>query len=631
MSFIFRGRLEGGLCSECCEFLSGVSVRLYRHAPGANITALAVASANDTLALLTDDQVQAKAGLLIAEATTDANGAFAFELGDAQAYRGDAFEIDVYCGTVPHRKAGARATAPKQFSITTLQPAWKPAGDAGFVAIWQYCVPSRFWCWLRGLFDAWVICGRLTACEDGTPIPGAVVNAIDVDWIQDDPLGAGTTDGAGRFRIDYTSADFRVTPFSPFINLESVGGPDIYFKVTLGADTIIDEPPSTGRKPGRENVGPCFCVALCTDKVHTRPEDVPHWQQVWGFDVHPDAGQPGSDFSAEGYAGGANASFVFGDGNAFHGVQLNGNCPLTNVAAPSNSLEYRFVIGEYTWAGPLQDDPNTMPGVAPASLAPVMHLRPTTVGYVSYVDAHGVFSWADVVIDDGDVQPDGWIRVNGKAVTVQMHDGTTAIVNVNPSNFLRTNALMMMNSSVITGVHAPKMPLNLPQTQAGRSLTDAEKEPIRRYRLQFEVRDASTLATIWTDTLSSLVLDNSDVIAALDLEELFLDLCNPLGGAATAHILYTVDHPHMSAFNVEISNNGGIVHPAPPLPNGNFLPAANVFFRGGAGGPHNATNTGGFAVDISADPACAYRVRLSWATRQYLVSGDFVDVLYCKS
>ena len=630
MSFLFRGRLDGGLCSECCESLSGVTVRLYRHAPDANITALAFASPSDTLTLLTDDQVKAKAGLLLAETQADANGAFAFELGDKQGYRGEAFEIDVYCGTVPHRKDNARPTPPKQFSITTLQPAWKPLLDNSFTAYWQYCIPTRFWCWFRSLFDAWVICGRLTVCQEGTPIVGAVVNAIDVDWIQDDPLGSAVTDGAGKFRIDYTSADFRVTPFSPFINIESVGGPDVYFKVTLASDTIIDEPPSTGRKPGRENVGPCFCVELCTDKVHPRPEDVPHWQQVWSFDIHPDAGLPGSKFSAEGYAGGPTSSFVFGDANFLGGVQLNGNCPLTNIAAPANSLEYRFVIGEYTWST-FPDDPATIPSVAPASLAPVMQLRTTTVGYVSYVDAFSVFSWADVNIDSSDVQPDGWIRINGKIVSVDMHDGTTANVAVNASNFLRTNALAVMNSSVITGVHAAKMPGGLPQTQAGRSLATAEKEPIRRYTLQLEVRDAMTLATIYTDRLSSIILDNSNVVAALDLEELFVNLCNPLGGASTAHLLYTVDHPHLNNFKVEISNNSGTVHAAPPLPNGSFLPGPNFFFRGGAGGPHNGTNTGGFPVDISADPACAYRVRLSWLTREYLTSTDWIDVLYCKS
>jgi hypothetical protein len=357
---------------------------------------------------------------------------------------------------------------------------------------------------------------------------------------------------------------------------------------------------------------------------------VPHWQQVWGFDIHPDAGLPGSQFSVEGYAGGASNSFVFGDANYLGGVQLNGNCPLTNVAAPSDSLEYRFLVGEWTWSG-APDDPTTIPSVAPASPAPVLQIRTTTVGYVSYTDGHGVYSWADVNIDNGDVQPGGWIRINGKSVTVDMHDGTTSAVTVNGGNFLRTNALMVMNSTAITSEHAAKLPGGLAQTAAGSSLTNAQKEPIRRYSLQFEVRDATTLATIYTDALSSIILDNSNVIAALDLEELFLNLCNPLGGAASAHILYTVDHPHMNNFNVQISNNGGIVHPAPPLPNGSFLPGPNFFFRGGAGGPHNATNTGGFAVDITADPACAYRVRLSWITREYLTSTNWIDVLYCKS
>src|SRR3954468_8543432 len=134
------------------------------------------------------------------------------------------------------------------------------------------------------------------SCDGGAPIVGAVVSAIDVDWIQDDPLGSAITDGAGNFRIDYTSADFRITPFSPFINLESVGGPDVYFKVRLGADLIIDEPSATGRTPGRENAGPCLCVALCTDKVQTIPDGVPHWQSVWSFGIHPDAGLPGSAF-----------------------------------------------------------------------------------------------------------------------------------------------------------------------------------------------------------------------------------------------------------------------------------------------------------------------------------------------
>ena len=646
MSYVFRGKLCGWFCGECREDLSDVTVRLYRNRPDQNITALAVASPNDTLALVTEDQVKVKSGQLIAEARTDASGNFSFTLGGDQKYQGGAFEVDVYCGTVPHRVPGRKQVQPRQFSITTLQPAWKQTGESDFVAVWNYCIPYRFWCHLRWLFDAWVICGHLTTCTDGSPIPGATVSAFDRDWIQDDPLGSAVTDASGHFRIDYNSEAFKVTPFSPLINIEWFGGPDVYFKATLGTDVILDEDPSTGRKPGRENIGPCFCVDLCSDKVQggCGISCQPHWQKVWDFDIHPDAGLPGSQFSVEGYAGGAAASYVFGDMNYRSGVLLRGNCPLVNPANTADALQYRFVIGEWTWSG-TPDDPNVIPSIAPASLVPVTQIASTTVGYVFYTDGHGVSSSADVNITSADVDPTtGWIGpILGRIVSVDMHDGTFSNVTVTDANFLRTDELIVMNSTAITAKHAAKLPGGLPQTQAGRALLDAEKEPIRRYQLQFEVRDASTLATIFTDSLSSIILNNSAAILALDMEELFLNLCNPLGGANTAHVLYTVDHPHLETFALTISSNLGLVHPSstapgPPTPNG-FLqlpegdfPPGGFFFRGGNSGPHNATFTGGFPVDISGDPSCAYICRITWSTRHYPegLGDNLPQVLYCR-
>src|SRR5262249_2015964 len=207
----------------------------------------------------------------------------------------------------------------------------------------------------------------------------------------------------------------------------------------------------------------------------------------------------------------------------------------------------------------------------------------------------------------------------------------------------RTDELIVLNSAAITVAHPPKMPGGLPQTEAGRALTNAEKEPIRRYKLQFEVRDVTTLATTFTDTLSSIILNNSSPILALDMEELLTNLCNPLGGANTAHVLYTADHPHLSSFGLSISSNLGTVHPSSPapgpptvngflqLPSASF-PPGGFFFRGGNGGPHNATFTGGFPVDISADPSCAYRINLTWSTRHYpqALGDDKPELLYCR-
>lgn len=625
MAYIFRGKLCGLICPECPEPLANVIVRLYRSRDAQTVTALAVANPKETFAVLTEEQVKAKASALIAEIKTDEEGNFSFALGDNEGYKGEAFEVDVYCGTVPRLKPRPQPPTPLQFSITTLQPRWRQRED-GFVAVWDYCLPYRFWCLIRGLFGAWTICGRLRTCESPqTPIAGATVRAFDADWWQDDPLGGAVTDATGRFRIDYTTADFQVTPFSPFINIEFASGPDVYFTAELGGVTILNETQAAGRSPGRENVGPCFCVELCSDEVQPPDvEHIPHWQQVEIFDIHPFPSATG--FSAEGYAGGPANFYVFGGG-----VTLKGNCPLRNVAAPANPLEYRFLIGEWTWPGGV-DDPTALPTVAPAGMAAVTQIASTHIGYVFYTNGNGLPDSAPVYIGPADLLPDGWIRVDNKAVTVDMRDGTTSVVNINSANFLRTFDLFVLNSPVITSAHPAKLPGGLPILDAGRSLTTAEREPIRRYRLTFEVRDGVSLAAVATDTLDSIVLDNSPVALALDLEELRTNACNPVS-AGTVHILYTIDHPHLKFFSLGISNNNGGVHPPPALPAGNFVPpppTSNYLFRGGAGGPHQPANNGGFAVNVAADPSCAYRVALSWQTRHYLSNATSTDRLYCK-
>ena len=629
MAYRLQGRLCGFICDDCQEPLANVTVRLYRPT-SEQTTALAAAQTKETLAILPDKQVRAKASELIGEAETDAAGGFTVEL--AEDYDGGPFEIDVYCSTVPREKVGAKAK-PLQFAVTTLQPRWRETKD-GLVAAFEYCLPARFWCAILQRFGVWTICGHLTTCEDKRPIPGAKVTAFDADWLQDDPLGTASTDGSGHFLISYTTDDFQKTPLSPLVNFELIGGPDVYFRVELGGNVILDEGQAGGRVPGRENVGPCLCVELCSDQVvGDGPETTPHWQQVEDFDIHPAPGLPGSSFSVEGYAGDpAAGAYVFG-GN----VRLRGNCPLRSIAT-NNPLEYRFLIGEWTWSPP-GDDPTALPSVPPGSLTPVKQISPTHVGYVFYTDGNSMPQSHPVYVDASDADPDGWIQLDGKAVTVPMYNppGATSVVNVSHSNFLRTFELVLLNSHAITALHSPKLPGGLPKADAGRTLTNGEKEPIRRYQLRFEARDAVTSAPVASDELSSVVLDNSPVILALDLEELRSNACNPLGGATDVHILYTIDHPHLRHYSISISNNNGQVHPPPAhsgsptvaMPSGAFA-AGNYFFRGGAGGPHNSSGNGGVPVDIHSDPPCAYSVHISWLTRRYYDTGHSTQILYCK-
>jgi hypothetical protein len=71
------------------------------------------------------------------------------------------------------------------------------------------------------------------------------------------------------------------------------------------------------------------------------------------------------------------------------------------------------------------------------------------------------------------------------------------------------------------------------------------------------------------------------------------------------------------------------VHSPPQTPEGHFTAGA-FFFRGGAGGPHTGSNTGGVAVGIAGDPPCAYSVTLGWRTRRWLDPDQNRQVLYCK-
>jgi hypothetical protein len=296
MSYLLKGRLCGLVCEECEEPLARIVVRLYRPEVDDKLAARAVADPKETAAILSDAQAKQRAPALLAETTTDDQGAFSVELDEKQ-YDGGPVEVDLYFETVPRPRTNPKAK-PLQVAVTTLQPAWRPReGDS--VAVWQYCLPNRLWCSILARFGVWSICGHLRTCEGQQPIPGALVSAFDSDWLQDDPLGSATTDFNGHFLISYVQSDFEKTPLSAWgVNFELIGGPDVYFTAVLGGSTILQETQADGRKPGRQNIGPCFCVDLCTDKVVVGdPETVPHWLKVEVFDIHPAPGTPGSQFS----------------------------------------------------------------------------------------------------------------------------------------------------------------------------------------------------------------------------------------------------------------------------------------------------------------------------------------------
>ncbi len=331
MGYLFKGKLCSYICSECSEPLRRVKVRLYSLNAREDAIDRAVASAKDTFAILDDEAVKAKKSLLIAEAETDAEGNYSFDLGDQQKYKGDAFEVDVYIDSVEGQENN-RNFQPVQFTITVLRPQWREIGDS-LVAAWDYCLSYRWWCLILARLNIWVICGQVVLCNDRkTGFPGVKVIAFDRDWLQDDALGSALTDSSGRFHIYYTRANFKP---GLIWNVELFGGPDVYFRVetSIGAPILV-EPPSRGRAPDRENRGNCFCVTLCVDREN--PPDPP-------LEPNPDFYKIGVyDYNLDIDSAPAGTGRTHGSNRAFYSdIRLNG---ILSRTLNNNPMEYRFEV-----------------------------------------------------------------------------------------------------------------------------------------------------------------------------------------------------------------------------------------------------------------------------------------------
>jgi len=621
-NYIFRGKLCGTLCGACEEPLAGVKVRLYRLRPGQDAARLAVADPKTTLALLDADQIGAKQGSLLGEFDTDAEGGFTAELGGD--YDGGAFEIDVYCGTVPHLPPRPHPPEPLQFSITTLQPQWRERGDA-LQAAWNYCLPPRLWCHIRARFDAWVICGRVTVCRTGEPAEGVRVFAFDRDWLQDDPLGSGLTDATGHFRIDYSGADFRK---GTFINIELFGGPDVYFRIeTVGGDVLLAEPPSEGRAPGRENIGPCFCVELCVEQ----PPVVRHawFTRVGDFNIYSDI-DPGTGLT--------NSAQPFGFPGAHGGpgfgfwasMKLVGDCP-TKHPAGGQPMRYRFTLRPSGSSG--TPTPITGPGMV---VAVKVGTRPVPWNFGSgvanfpqdiYVAGSGGYvgpmpapfpppppgpppgSWGSMPPLILQPDPLGWVTMPPDA-TNQGFSGP----------------LIRLNSASIVPGGTP------PGPGPGNPVLPADQKNGVDYQIIFEaepVSGPSPTGPTLSNSLDRIHINNWLEVAQFNLEQFSTPgtgSCTPITNAVD--IQYTMDHELVRGWSLGLSTAAVIPGGTPVLPGLGVPPGPGQFVspRGGNGLVH---------LDTSTWPKCSYAVGFSRQLK--LTDGEIDDsgrdpfvAIFCK-
>lgn len=606
MTYVFKGSLHGSLCAECAEPLAGVTLRLYRLADSRDITAHAVANPKDTFGPVDDAAAAAKQSRLLAEVVLDERGEFELELGQGERYDGGAFEVDIYCGTVPRLKLPPHPPGP-QFTITTLQPMWRGGKDRQ-VAAWEYVLPQRIWCAIRGRLGAWVICGRVRHCKTGASIGGVRVRAFDADWLQDDALGEAITDGSGHFRIDYSAADFKKTLFSPLINLEWTGGPDVYFRVeTLAGTALLKEPASRGRQGDRENVGPCFCAELCLEQEQPPVTDLlPVFDALGGY-LYASA--------IDSAVGGSGRTV--GDHRAFYGaVRLNGVLSKTLNGKP---MEYRFEVrptdatGNPTgpWA------PVTPAQLAATHLGKLERYAPTSPSDPNPIKTFPVL--VDPALPAGDALHaaivGGWVRVPQWS-------------NVfGPEGAFSPNGNML---NVVTGALAASPTIGVSGVKAGASSTSlgASLSQDRHLGLRMRVREVGNPASEASGgTCFHVAIDNTryDGVAkggswAPSLASGELCVCSVdavqlrTNGCAGLHagldVLFTAAHPNLGEVTLTMAGPGGpyAFTLPPPVPGERFGTATNAF-------------------SFAALPDCAYIITLR--ATMLLTTGDAVpDPVY---
>jgi hypothetical protein len=591
MSYIIRGRLWGQLCDDCDEPLVGSVVRFYA-SDGEQTLGRVAAQAKDTIVLRTAAEVEARAGQLVGEATVADDGSYKAEL--ARGYEGGALDVEVYCGSVPTTKPPQHGLSPVQFHITTIAPAWREAGDDR-VAPFEYRVPTRIWCGIRARFGVWVVCGHVLVCDSKEPVSGVTVRAFDVDWLQDDALGSAVTDSSGHFRIDYLTSDFKRTPFSPLINVEWVGGPDLYFRVeAAGGAALLVEPPSKGRTPGRQNVGPCACVELCiTGDVPSTPPTIPMFTKVGKYRIDPSYGE----FTAAGTTTAGDLAFT-------------GTIPLVGIMPDplsADAIEYRFLVA-------------ALPG-APVAVDST-RIAATIIGELEYFAYDSALSawvvrsadfWAnnpgatvsipqsggpDLVVDvNATVQADGWIaapRVNG-------------LVPGGPGRFIPNGTLANLETTKYTleefdlTVAAPPLPL-----KAGDNVPAAQRSSMPLYSITFQARKVIVHTAVGTNTLAKIAFSNLSekyrrhpywadaTVTTVGVASLGIAEMATAGGCAemgdTIHVLYTAYHPYVGQPSIHLDGNPILPPAITPAP---------------AGGQAVST-VGGDLVDISLLAKCAY-------------------------
>jgi hypothetical protein len=598
MKFILKGNLCGFLCEDYSEAVAGNKVLLYLPLEKERVVENAIASTKDTFRLVTDKEKAAKEDLLIATAVTDEKGNFEFVLDEK--YSNTAFDIDFICGTIPRMPPKPPERIP-QFHLTTIYPEWRMNREQEYNFYqWNYCIPSRWWCHIRvTYFDAWVIIGHMYVCDTKTPIPDVKVTAMDADFFTDDNLGSAVTDGAGFFRIDYTSLDFKKTFLSPWINIETdpgaltfLSGPDVYFTyeykgIPIQGETAADR---------RNNVGHCLCVKLCLkDIVVPEPVIPASFTKI---------GNNGNHFINEVVAGGNPNVITLATGKTpagqafFSCIKLRGNLSKTLNAV---AMEYSFDTIET--AGPGGAEIGVWKKVLAADMCDAeigqfITLTGNPINPVSIVPYN-------VGITTGGVDAGGWIAVpqalnfwpNQNAELLSLN---TAKLNGNTVSMAglvqgqSTTTIAPLQSNRFFKIRMRKRQVGNPASEESAGVSNA----IAMFNTVYE--NVPQFGSWMPQTTNEMG------VACIDIQEMIggggSTGCTPIINAL--HINYTAANPNMGAVGLNMYGPGGsytIDNAAPVSSVAESFGTAQRLMKGAVEIPVNSLLNCAYTVTLTAE------------------------------
>ena len=568
MSYVISGRLTGLLCEDCWEPLVGATVRLVASV-GDRISHAAAAEPKHTIVVLEEQSAAERASSGLGEGVVGADGGFTIEL--EKGYDGGVFDIDIFCGTMTGHRVPPK---PLAFTLTTLAPQWREV-DGGHAAAWSYEIPHRIWCGIRGRLGWWSICGHVRVCETKIGVPGVKVSAFDVDWLQDDSLGSAVTDAAGHYRIDYTVADFTKTPWTPWINIELVAGPDVYFRIDGPAGVLLQEPRSRGRGQDRQNVGPCFCVDLCVQDSPGTPDPYPWFDHigtkktVTGFDSAP---------------GGTGRTIA--DNRAFYSsLRLNGVLGRLLNGQPA---EYRFEF----------DDGSGWKPVLPAQMVPMqIGTWERLTGTLPPVETKAVVVLGANGPDEIAVAPDaqGWIAVpQDNSLTTGLFVPNNNLLGLNSETLSAQThdlaAIVAGQSTAPAGLAVDEyVAVRMVMREVGQPTTQVEAGIAQRVALANTTYNHVQKHGSWVPTR----VDGQLGAVSIDVEELIGHGCARIHNTLTVD--YTAAHPNLGSMSLTVTGPGGPYHYA--------MPAIGPDYHGSVNQLLDAANT---PVAVSSLPKCSY-------------------------